>query len=70
MPFLAREVQKIRYKVGFIVICESSENNFDRPKKKGRQNFQHVLKIRPSPQENPRSGPPCSEGVLQAGDEV
>ena len=53
--------KKLRKKMGqngFIVILESSENQFVRPTKKGRQSFRVYLKIRPPhPRENPRSVP-------------
>ena len=41
----------------FLVLCESSENQFGRPKKKVDKIFKKFLKIRPPPRENPRSAP-------------
>ena len=44
----------------FLVLWQSSENQFGRPKKKGRQNFRFFLKNPPPPpppRENPRSAP-------------
>ena len=41
----------------FLVLCESSENQFGRPKKKGRQNFQKIFENPPPASRKSRSAP-------------
>ena len=52
-----RNVGQNRDFLVMLAAWESSENQFGRHLKKGRQNFKKFLKIRPLPRENPRSAP-------------